>query len=57
MRYLSTVQVQSESKSGHFSILKELWDLKKSFCNLELEGQGCGIIMGVTRPLLLGQFY
>ena len=25
--------------------------------NLELEGQGRGIIMGVTRLLLLGQFY
>ena len=24
---------------------------------LELEGQGRGIIMEVTRPLLLGQFY
>ena len=25
--------------------------------NLELEGQGCGIIMGVTRLLLLEPFY
>ena len=30
---------------------------KKVFSNLELEGQGCGIIMGVTRLLLLGPFY
>ena len=27
------------------------------FSNLELEGKGGGIIMGVTRLLLLGQFY
>ena len=31
--------------------------LKKSLRNLELEGQGRGIIMGVTRLLLLGPFY
>ena len=37
--------------------MKKLWDLKKGFTNLELEGQGCGIIMGVTRLLLLGHFY
>ena len=30
---------------------------KKGFSNLELEGQRHGIIMGVTRLLLLGQFY
>ena len=30
---------------------------KSVFNNLELEGQGRGIIMGVTRPLLLGPFY
>ena len=30
---------------------------KKVFSNLELEGQGRGIIMGVTRLLLLGPFY
>ena len=30
---------------------------KKGFSNLKLEGQGWGIIMGVTRLLLLGQFY
>ena len=28
--------------------MKKLWDLKKVFSNLELEGQGRGIIMGVT---------
>ena len=37
--------------------MKKLWDLKKGFSNLELEGQRHGIIMGVTRLLLLGQFY
>ena len=40
-----------------FSIMKKLWDLKKVFSNLELEGQGRGIIMGVTRLLLLEPFY
>ena len=30
---------------------------KKVFSNLELEGQGHGIIMEVTRLLLLGPFY
>ena len=33
--------------------MKKLLDLKKVFNNLELEGQGKGIIMGVTRLLLL----
>ena len=37
--------------------MKKLWDLKNVFSNLELEGQGPGIIMGVTRLLLLGPFY
>ena len=37
--------------------MKKLWDLKKVFSNLEPEGQGRGIIMGVTRLLLLGSFY
>ena len=37
--------------------MKKLWDLKKVFSNLELEGQGRGIIMGGTRLLLLGPFY
>ena len=37
--------------------MKKLWDLKKGFSNLELEGQGQGIIMGVTHLLLLGPFY
>ena len=40
-----------------FFIMKKLWDLKKVFSNLELEGQQFGIIMGVTRLLLLGPFY
>ena len=30
---------------------------KKVLSYLELEGEGQGIIMEVTRPLLLGQFY
>ena len=37
--------------------MKKLWDLKKGFSNLELEGQQHGIIMGVTGLLLLGQFF
>ena len=37
--------------------MKKFWDLKKGFSNLELEEQGWGIIMGVTRLLLLGPFY
>ena len=37
--------------------MKKLWDLKKLFGNLEPEGQGRGIIMGVTRLFLLGLFY
>ena len=37
--------------------MKKILDLKKAFSNLELEGQGRGIIMGVTRLLLLGLFY
>ena len=32
-------------------------NLEKVFSNLEPEGQGDGIVMGVTRPLLLGPFY
>ena len=34
-----------------------LGDLKKVLSNLEMEGQGRGIIMGLTHPLLLGPFY
>ena len=34
-----------------------MWDSTKLFSNLMPEGQGQGIIMGVTRLLLLGQFY
>ena len=41
-------------KTGHFSIMKIFWDLKKVFTNLEPEGQGGGIIMGVSRLLLIG---
>ena len=37
--------------------MKKLSDLKKVLSYLELEGQGRGIIMGVTHPLLLGPFY
>ena len=37
--------------------MKKLWDWKKVVSNLELEGQGRGIIMGVTCLLLLGPFY
>ena len=37
--------------------MKKLWDLKKVFSNLEPEGQGRGIVIGVTRLLLLGPFY
>ena len=37
--------------------MKKLSDLKKVFSNQEPEGQGCGIIMGVTRLLLLEPFY
>ena len=44
-------------ESGHFSIMKKLWDLKNDLSYLELEGQGQGIIMEVTHPLLLGPFY
>ena len=33
--------------------MKKLWDLKNVLSYLELEGQGRGIIMEVTRPLLL----
>ena len=37
--------------------MKKLRDFKKGFINLELEGQGRGIIMGLTSLLLLGLFY
>ena len=37
--------------------MKKLWDLKKVFSNLEPEGRGRGIIMGVTCLLLLRSFY
>ena len=37
--------------------MKKVWDLKKVLSYPELEGQGRGIIIKVTRPLLLGPFY
>ena len=37
--------------------MKKLWDLKNDLSYLELEGQGRGIIMEVTRPFLLRLFY
>ena len=37
--------------------MKKLRDLKKVSSNLEAEGQGRGIIMGVTGLLLAGPFY
>ena len=43
--------------SGHFPIIYFLKILKNDLSNLEPEGQGYGIIMGVTRLLLLGLFY
>ena len=44
--------------SGHFSIINIFFlNLNKGFSNLEPAGQGRGIIMGVTRLLLLGPFY
>ena len=48
---------KKSSETSHFSIMKKLWDLKNVFSNLELEEQGRGIIMGVTRLLLIGPFY
>ena len=36
--------------------MKIVLDLEIAFSYLELEGQGRGIIMGVTRLLLLGLF-
>ena len=44
-------------ETGRFSIMKKLWDLKYNLSYLKLEGQGRGIIMEVTRPLLLELFY
>ena len=37
--------------------MKQARDLKIVLSNLEADGQGCGIIMGVTCLLLLGTFY
>ena len=37
--------------------MKKLWDLRKVLSTLEAEGQGCSIVMEVTRLLLLGSFY
>ena len=47
---------RSKLKLWNFSNFT-LWNLKKGFSNLELEGQGHSIIMGVTCLLLLGLFY
>ena len=47
----------NSSETSHFSIMKNLRDLKKVLSNLEMEGQGCGIIIGVTHLLLLAPFY
>ena len=44
-------------QSFNFDLRKNFLNLKKGFSNLEPEGQGPGIIMGVTRLLLLGPFY
>ena len=41
----------NSAETGHLSIMKKLLDLKKGLSYLELEGQGRGIIMEVTRPL------
>ena len=40
-----------------FPLYTNFLNLKKGFSNLEPEGQGRRIIMGVTRLLLLGLFY
>ena len=53
MKFQVSTLTWNSSKNGHFSIMKNFWDLKKVFTNLEPEGQGRGIIMGVTRLLLL----
>ena len=37
--------------------MKKLLDLENDLSYLELKGQGRGIIMEVTRPLLLRLFY
>ena len=47
-----------ESKNlVHHDYNGKMLDLKKVFSNLEPVGQGRGIIMGLTRLLLLGPFY
>ena len=57
MKFQVSILTRNSSETGHFSIMKKLWDLKKVYSNLEPERQGRGIIMGVTRLLLLGPFY
>merc|ERR1712051_129716 len=42
---------------GNFKLWKKVLNLKEGFSNLEPEGQGRRIIMGVTLLLLLGLFY
>ena len=49
--YLSTLSY-NYAETGHFFIMK-IMRFKKVLIYLELEGQGCGIIMEVTCPLLL----
>ena len=58
--------LQKQTLSINVRKLREFWifnfetmilNLEKVFINLEPEGQGGGIIMGVTRLLLLGPFY
>ena len=58
--------LQKQTLSINVWKLREFWifnfetiilNLEKVFSNLEPEGQGGGIIMGVTRLLLLGPFY
>ena len=57
MKFQVSTLTSGNSATGHFSIMKKLWELKNVLSNLEEEGQGQGIIMGVTRLLLLGPFY
>ena len=57
MKFQVSTLTSGNSATGHFSIMKKLWELKNDLSNLEEEGEGRGIIMGVTRLLLLGPFY
>ena len=64
--FLLFIVLQKQTLSINAWKLREFWifnfetiilNLEKVFSNLEPEGQGGGIIMGVTRLLLLGLFY